>query len=292
MAGILFWNLFGRQKAKLERRSTSLCTSLARLVQQHDLDLLLFAECGMTDERLAASLNGADRGEYRRCPSRNTRLALWSRLPNGSVIERFHEAVHNKVMIWEVRFPMHEPILLAGVHLVDRQTVGSESGRSQAATPIVSAIRETESKRNHNRTIVVGDFNMNPYESGIVGSFEFHGVMTKKLATAMGSLAARKDRMCFYNPMWACFGDQSAGPPGTHYYPNPADPVNHFWHLYDQVLIRPDLLNRFVRVEILSGDGVELFVTKDGRPRRATFSDHLPLLAHFDFGVHDGSRDP
>ena len=48
----------------------------------------------------------------------------------------------------------------------------------------------------------------------------------------------------FYNPMWNLFGDYSPGPPGTYYYSDSTHKV-FFWNMFDQVLIRPDLLDRF-----------------------------------------------
>ena len=283
MAGILFWNLYGRQESNRDGRADSICESLTRLVQRHSIDLLLFAECRIGDERIASALNAGGAGRYVCPPSRSRRVKIWTRLKEESVHDRFND-LDGKLTLREVQFPGADPVLLAGVHLVDRMTVGTESGRALQATNIADSIRRVEERVGHRRTILIGDLNMNPYEAGVVGTQALHSIMTRDLLRTVSALKARKDHSCFYNPMWACFGDQSSGPPGTHYFHNPNEPTNHFWHLYDQVLIRPDLMDRFVRVEILSGDGVESFLTKSGRPRRQTLSDHLPLFVEFNFG--------
>lgn len=285
MARILFWNLYGRQESNRERRAAAVCDSLTRLVQSHSIDVLLFAECLIAETQLQAAFDASGSGEYR-CPtSRSRKVKLWSRLAPDRVIDRHCEMFGSELTIREVLFPGCDPILLAGVHLADRITLGTESGRALSAYAIAEAIRRTEADRGHSRTILIGDLNMNPYEAGVVGSHAFHGVMTKALADRMSDLAARKPYSCFYNPMWALFGDQSAGPPGTHYFDNSKEPTNHFWQLYDQLLIRPDLVARFVRVEILTGDGVNSFLTREGRPARHRLSDHLPILAEFEFGA-------
>ncbi|MBY0459559.1 MAG: hypothetical protein K2V38_19740 [Gemmataceae bacterium] len=41
--------------------------------------------------------------------------------------------------------------------------------------------------------------------------------------------------------------------------------------------MRPALLDRFDRVEIVSHDGQESLLTANGRPRGERLSDHLPI---------------
>ncbi len=50
--------------------------------------------------------------------------------------------------------------------------------------------------------------------------------------------------------------------------------------MYDQVLVRPALLTRFVTSElrILTDDGLAPFHTARGRPSRSLASDHFPVL--------------
>ena len=45
--------------------------------------------------------------------------------------------------------------------------------------------------------------------------------------------------------MWGFLGDNGCGNvSGTMYY-NSSDAINYYWHLYDQVLIRPELIDTF-----------------------------------------------
>src|ERR1019366_1248793 len=111
----------------------------------------------------------------------------------------------------------------------------------------------------------------------------FHGVMTRRLAeTVNHRLSNRADYPCFFNPMWSLFGDGLPEPPGTYFFPDTADPTNHFWSIYDQVLLRPDLMNDLSALQILQSDGQESLVTREGRPRRQVFSDHLPIYFRLD----------
>lgn len=84
---------------------------------------------------------------------------------------------------------------------------------------------------------------MNPFEAGIVGAGGFHAVMDRAIALKRSRVFQKKERNFFYNPMWGCFGDATPGPPGTYYYRGGM--VSYFWNIFDQILIRPDLLEYY-----------------------------------------------
>jgi hypothetical protein len=79
--------------------------------------------------------------------------------------------------------------------------------------------------------------------------------------------------------MWAHFGDRREGPPGTYYYER-SELVNYYWNTFDQVMVRPDLVDRFDRegVRIMTKIGETSLLLDDGRPNKRDSSDHLPLL--------------
>jgi hypothetical protein len=79
--------------------------------------------------------------------------------------------------------------------------------------------------------------------------------------------------------MWNFLGDAPSGPPGTYFYSGSA-PVTHFWHTFDQVLIRPELLINFKdeNVSVLTNAGSNSLLDARGRPDTTNASDHLPLL--------------
>jgi len=82
----------------------------------------------------------------------------------------------------------------------------------------------------------------------------------------------------FYNPMSRFFGERTPdGAAGTCYY-SKAEDAWTFWNIYDQVLIRPSLLDRFPdrELEVVSEVGGNSLL-REGIPLRERFSDHLPL---------------
>jgi hypothetical protein len=81
--------------------------------------------------------------------------------------------------------------------------------------------------------------------------------------------------------MWGCFGDRTPGPAGSYYY-NDSAPLVYFWNIFDQVLLRPELMESLKELKILDSDGEQLLVNERGRPNASELSDHLPLLFRLD----------
>jgi hypothetical protein len=128
---------------------------------------------------------------------------------------------------------------------------------------------------------LVGDLNMNPFDPGVASAHGLHAVMVRsKAAEATREILGEAYRM-FYNPMWGCFGDRTAGPPGT-FYLSSSKPLNHFWNIYDQVLLRPALADSLAGLDILDSCGGAPLLTRGGLPDRAAASDHLPVLFRLD----------
>ncbi len=281
MVTFLFWNLHGRAKKNRDARAARLRDSIARLAAHRHLDVLIFTECAIRPADLLASLNALGIGPYYQVASISKRILFFSRLPPNQWKwdDLFANNVEDRMAILELQGGTAASILLAAVHFYDRTRVPTPGGRAQQVRRIiVEDLRKTEIAIGHQRTVLVGDLNMHPYEEGVVGAEALHAVMSEELAERLPGLTARAGRLCFYNPMWALFGDRTPGPAGTYYWDNADEPTNHFWNMYDQVLIRPTLVKRFVRVEVLDSDGGQSLVTREGRPRSAKFSDHLPLF--------------
>jgi endonuclease/exonuclease/phosphatase (EEP) superfamily protein YafD len=177
-----------------------------------------------------------------------------------------------------VSLPGHEQILLAAVHLPSKLYI-DEVGHTLECVGLAEAIRETETRANHSRTVLAGDFNMNPFEAGITTAMGLHGVMAKEVAGRGARTVQGASYPFFYNPMWGHFGDTTKGPPGTYYYER-ADHNVFFWNIFDQVLIRPSLLDVFdnEHLMVLTDDGSDSLLSERGRPDRLAASDHLPLL--------------
>ncbi len=280
MASFLFWNLFGRQETNRAVRAARILAGLTRVAAARHLDVLMFAECTLDPVDVTRALNAAGVGTYHLPPSRSERIRIFTRLHEGSFIDAFNNPVGGRLTIRRVQVGPPPGILLAVLHLQDRMS-WSRDAQSMEAVNLAQDIARTEDEVGHRRTVLVGDLNMNPFEPGVVGAQALNAVMAKNLVRPVERIVAGRGYRCFYNPMWGCFGDRSDGPPGT-FFLSGSDPASHFWNVYDQVLLRPDLMHSLTDLEILDSDGSEPLVNRSRRPARSNCSDHLPLFFRLD----------
>jgi hypothetical protein len=156
----------------------------------------------------------------------------------------------------------------------------SDDDQAIVAQRISSKIRLLERDLNISKTLVLGDFNMNPFEHGLVNSDGFHAVMDREIARRGARTVLHEEHPFFYNPMWSLHGDGWGGPPGS-YYNQTSSPLCYFWNLFDQALFRPSLL------EYLPDYPVALVDKIDGRDLILRgvpdheISDHLPIKIVF-----------
>ena len=120
---------------------------------------------------------------------------------------------------------------------------------------------------------------MNPFEAGMVGAAGLNATMVRREALKESRTVQDKMYPFFYNPMWAHFGERDHKPQGTYHYDS-HEHVTYYWNMFDQVLVRPGLLDQFPNegVEIMTEAGGTSLLTASGRPNRTIGSDHLPLL--------------
>ena len=168
---------------------------------------------------------------------------------------------------------------IVALHLRSKLHQSHDLDQALAAVGINAQIRAVEGTIGHRRTLVVGDFNMNPFEPGLVSFDCFHAVMSRTTAQRRSRKIGGQEHFFFYNPMWNHFGDHPPSPPGS-YYRTGSGRTEYFWHSFDQVLLRPDLLDCFRDdgLEVVTRIGELSLVEENGIPDRTTGSDHLPLL--------------
>ena len=246
--------------------------------------MIILAECDIRETDLLYELNSRSDSRYSSPARRGRKTDIYTRFPAEWLIP---QADTYGVSIQHFVNPIIDAkLLVVAVHLPSRLHQTDE-GLSLLATRWRLAIEEAEKKVGHTNTVVVGDLNMDPFHSGVVSSEGIHGTMDKRIANRRTRRVLEEDRHFFYNPMWSLFGDGSDGPPGTFYYNASSEPVNYYWHMYDQVLLRPDLIPFFPNKElrILTHSSSDSLITNSGRPDAANTSDHLPLLFKLDFPV-------
>lgn len=271
MIRFLFWNI---NRKPLQHR-------LARLARYHDVDVVALAECVLSPAEVLASLNGGAGEPYRETMSLLDTIAVYTRLPRQA-LHTIQDDPASRITIRRVDKGRQKDFLLVVAHFPSKLYWSNES-QVQPCAELAHVIRRWEERLGHSRTVLLGDLNMNPFETGIVASYGLHATMARSVADREMRTVLGREYPFFYNPMWGHFGDALDGPPGT-YYDSRAEAVTYFWNVFDQVLIRPSLLGAFRNetLKILDTDGAESLRTAGGLPDHSSGSDHLPIIFELD----------
>jgi endonuclease/exonuclease/phosphatase family metal-dependent hydrolase len=174
--------------------------------------------------------------------------------------------------------------LLASVHFPSK-IEQDEMSQLQIARSYKAKLLDTVAKNEvlfDNRIIVVGDFNMNPFDAGMVEPLGFHALGNRDMANPKTQRHYDVTPI-FYNPCWALLGD---------YYPSHADRRTGgsiyyegsssrrlFWHLFDQVIVSREIINLFEASSLALLEVRELHdeMMSGIKRKDAEYSDHFPL---------------
>jgi len=270
----VFWNIGGKSH---RQGIVRLITALQR---QEDADVIALAEC---DKAVLGNvlrwLNSNGKTEWTWITT-NSRVQVLARTARMEVSE---SGSHKYSSLLEIRRKRAVKLRLAVSHMVSRvrkefDDVDRELGQ------FAELIRTSEAKHKHDNTIVLGDLNANPFSDGVVTARGLHAVMSRAVAEQGSRQVSHRDWPYFFNPMWQFFGDGAAAPPGTCYYPPEGSHKAFHWNTFDQVLIRPNLLQYYSQdsVRIIHALGSELLSRANWVPDRDVASDHFPIRIRLD----------
>ena len=267
MLNLLFWNL----------NKKSLSESVGLLAEEREADIVVLAEMPQSTEEILTRLrqyNSDFMASDQILPQR--RVILYYRSSSAQV-QRLHDAKF--WTIYQLSLSDGESLILVAVHMPAKSNRGyiGLDNRLPLFQKLCQDILKEESASGTDRTIVVGDLNQNPFDNEVVRLDTLNAVMDPDVATRISCQRDGQTYKYFYNPMWTAYGRHQA-PMGTYYYREP-DYVRYYWHVFDQVLLRPDLIPAL-------GDKMPTFITElgdeslirdNGRPDNSRFSDHLPI---------------
>lgn len=263
---VLFWNV----------QKKDLTPQIVNLAKSQDVDILVLAENPVGSGQLVQALN-TDGAAY----SENHPLSICQKI---TIVTKFHHNLiapiteSERLTIRKVKIPMCAEFLLAALHLPDKGNFSTDSQAAEAAET-VKALVLTEQEHKQDAMVVVGDFNMNPFEVGMISTMGFHGTMSSELAIEGSRTVQGRTYPYFYNPTWGLFGDLNKEASGTYFYRR-AEHVCYQWNIFDQVLLRASLIPNFVKKSlcIIQHDGVTSLLADKKRPNKNAYSDHLPLF--------------
>lgn len=253
------------------------------MTQEYDIDVLMIAELGKDDEdNLLSAINdcyGTETFVY--IPGYNwTKVQVFAK--RNMRIGSFDET-GKRICAFKIYSEiLQKDIILFPLHFYDKYNYCAEE-QNERIEKIKTFIEEVENRHNPDErmSIVCGDFNLNPFETPMIKTRGMHAVMDSSIAKKENRKVEETDYHYFYNPMWGFYGDNGKGGKvcGT-YFLNRSQHIELFWHLLDQVIIRPKLIEYFNDDgwEIITQiDGDNSLLNNNGKIDQTKYSDHLPL---------------
>ena len=265
-----FWNIAGQTNPTVK-------DLLYEWTSFHDLDIIVLIECKISTFDLLNSFNRGQHSIYFFSPSYRIGsyfqvfTKLKSEFSKPIAEERRYEAR-------EISDPGYGSFSLIMIHFQSKMH-WEESDQNAHLSEIKSFIENIEEQVGHDRTIVLGDFNMNPFQTGMVQTTGLHATMDRKIAQSGSRTVDGKAYKFFYNPMWSFFGEKGKGNVNGTFFYQSAKPITYFWNIFDQVILRPSMMEAFSEdsLEILTSIGATNLLNRR-RIVDEKISDHLPVI--------------
>lgn len=258
---IIFWNTAGKN-------NNSAILSLAADKQPN---IIILAEYKDDPKSLLIGLRSINR-EFIIIPQIGCkRLWMLTSYPLSSIR---HRRDGDRYSIKEIKLPNAEPFLIAMVHLPSKLHL-SEDDQATKAIFVRDDIEQTEIDCKHQNTIVIGDFNMNPFEKGMTSINAFNSIPCLRAHKKRSRKVDGREFSFFYNPSWNLLGDRNHSA-GTYFHSSPGT-TSHYWNTLDQVILRPaiaELLDINSLCAITKTKDIQ-FSSIDSTP---FVSDHLPIF--------------
>lgn len=225
-----FWNINKNEKA---------VTFVGQFAKENEIDFLILFECETNPADILLELNSSSNSYYY-YPSFSSDFV--------TIFTRFSASLLRDVMD-DFRISAKEYLSPVGLNVnfiflhYPSKLFFEEADQDAYSSEIRRFIEETEEKTKNDRTIILGDFNMNPFQKAMIQSTGLHSTFDKKIAMKGERVIKNKNYQFLYNPMWSFFGEKGKGSVNGTYYYSSATPTCYFWNIFDQVLLRPSLLD-------------------------------------------------
>ena len=239
MITAITWNT-GKKNTELLQKA------IKDLLNDHYPDIFVFQEC------LGAYVNEILSDSYEEVPypgsgiDRRVRLFLKKQVfIRYSIIPE----LNNKLLFVHLkRISGKEEFNLTCVHFYSKLngTQREQMWKNSSIHDLINYLEEFRS--NNNKTMMIGDFNYNPYETDLSDPHLFNAYNCRIVIDNMlHSLNEEDENKTWYNPMWNFLGDHNFivndrhETSGSFYLYNKGEVP--LWNLFDGVLLRPGLMD-------------------------------------------------
>ncbi|HMR93323.1 MAG TPA: hypothetical protein PKC69_13455 [Chitinophagaceae bacterium] len=259
-----FWNINDKKLDSL----------IKQFADEFELDILILGESPYSPDELLLLLNSVSSDYYYAPGILCEKIQIFTKFKDN-LITPIEES--KRITARKLYSPKYGDVTLIAAHYNSKVNWSNEDQAAHAPT-FKYLIDSVENKIGHKRTVVCGDFNMNPFDFGMVQSTGLHAVMDRKIAQKKSRTVDGIEYDFFYNPMWGFLGDNGKGNVSGSMYYSPAKPINFHWNLFDQVIIRHEIANDLIdeELKIITKLGDTNLLTENEQVS-SRYSDHLPL---------------
>src|SRR5260370_6127636 len=173
MPTVLFWNLGGKSIGQL----------VGAAALSVDADCVVLCECSIPPNKVVASVNQRA-ADYQYAFGRCEHLMFFTKFEPRFIVPTFENA---RISIRRLSLPARKDILIAAAHLPSKLYFSGDSLAHECFV-LASYIDQEEEIVGHKRTVLLGDLNVNPFESGVVGTSGLHAVMSRSVATRVSRI--------------------------------------------------------------------------------------------------------
>lgn len=256
---VLFWNT---------HKNADINETICELVIENNSSIVILAEYVADINALLNSLQLKYKINMQLYNNNCERIIIIGTVNN---VEMRFDCNHSTIHI------INEKDILCCTHLNSKIYSENEAQREILIEQLVHEICSIEKDIGSENTMIVGDFNINPYDSSCIDARYFHSLPIYEETKRKTRVISGNEYATFYNPMWRFLGDTKQ-PYGTYYHNN-SNVINTYWNIYDQVIIRPALRERFIddSLKIITETQSKYLLDTNGHPDKE-ISDHLPII--------------
>lgn len=169
--------------------------------------------------------------------------------------------------------------ILAVVHLPSKM-YSEDSDKEEIIRELLSHISELRKVDNNRNIVLMGDFNMNPFDPPMIDATALQAISSREIVLRREKRNyRRKSREFYYNPMWNFLGDEKY-PIGSYYYSSIQNKAM-YWNTFDQFVVSKELI-KDVNIEKIKFINCIENVRLENERGEPIISDHFPL--YFELG--------
>lgn len=256
---LLFWNLHRNE----------LSNYIINVINEHDVDFAVFSEYDSLDlDKVRAELPGMKLIDNKNGSNRIISVCK-------KEFEIMHVRPQSRYVLYLFKYKENR-YALAGIHLKDRRN-GTKADRESTAREILIDLKDDVFKKGADNTIIIGDFNANPYDEEMLDVHGFHSVLFKDVIEKDEYRTHNgKEYKRLYNPVLNYISEDEKMY-GSFYHTSGSN--TSVWYCLDQVLVAKPLIHRISKMSYLKRIG-KIDLCQSAGPNHE-ISDHLPLLIKF-----------